>query len=178
MKKITPWTIAVFVLLLLNLGTLALMWRQGNFGPLMGPPLQPKDFLIKKLALTAPQQSKFDGLRQVHRRAIDSLNKRSHELKDSLFTLLRNPSTDNRTIDALTVKIGNASAAADKATFTHFSQFRAMLNPGQQSIFDNIIGDVLKMMSRQAPRWPQGPQHDGPMPPASPNGPPPPPPGV
>ena len=178
MKKISPWTIAVALLLLLNLGTLTLMWHQGRFGPLMGPPLQPKDFLIKKLALTAAQQSKFDGLRQAHRRGMDSLNKRSHELKDSLFTCLRDPGTDRKIIEALSVKIGNASAAADLATFTHFSQFRAMLSTSQQSTFDNIIGDVLRMMSRQAPREPQGPQPGGPMPPAGPNSPPPPPPGM
>lgn len=156
MKTSYVWTIVVVVLVCANSVILFMMWNQRQHEPHPMPPrmethMEVKDFLIKELTLTPKQVIQFDTLRTMHRKSMDSLNEKTHQLKDSLFAYLSKPATPAAVSNSIIQKIGNTSASIDAATFDHLKKLRSLLNADQQKKFDSIIMRVLHMMAHQRP---------------------------
>jgi LTXXQ motif family protein len=159
MKTSYIWTIVVLVLVCANSVILFMMWNQRRHVPHPMPPsvethMEVKDFLTKELALTPKQVIAFDTLRSMHHKSMDSLNDKTHQLKDSLFAYLSKPATPGAVPNGIIQKIGSTSASVDAATFYHFQKLRSILNADQQKKFDSVIMQVLHMMAHQGP--PQG----------------------
>ncbi|HZX59016.1 MAG TPA: hypothetical protein VFE54_09825, partial [Mucilaginibacter sp.] len=101
MKTANIWTVIVVVLLCVNSAFLVMMWQQKKTSPPGGQPRpEVKDFIIKELALTPAQTARFDSLREIHHRTIDSLNDETRRLKDQLFSNLNKPGTDATVVTA------------------------------------------------------------------------------
>ena len=52
---------------------------------------------------------------------------------------------------------------SDRITFVHFQKVRALCRPDQQTKFDEVIGEVLKMMAnnnKMPPKQAEGPPRD------------------
>jgi flagellar basal body-associated protein FliL len=161
MKTSYIWTIVVVVLVCANSVILFMMWNQRRHEPHPIPPrlethMEVKDFLIKELALTPKQTVVFDTLRSRHHKTMDSLNKKTHQLKDSLFGYLSKPANGVET-KSIIKQIGTNSALEDELTFSHFQKLRGILDAPQQNKFDSIIMQVLHMMAHQGPP----PPHEG-----------------
>ena len=153
MEKTKLLTIAVIGLLLLNLGTLAFMW--------LGKKPPPRDmrergeggrppaaaFLIKELNFDENQTVVYDRLRILQRKSQDSLQNVLRQNREVFFKGM--PTRDSSKITT----IGDIQKQFDMATFNHFREVRALCRPDQQTKFDSVIEDVLKMMApKQRPR--------------------------
>jgi Spy/CpxP family protein refolding chaperone len=148
----------VVVLLLVNTAVLAMLWLKK---PPQGPPPGggAKDFLIKELNLTTEQQKKFDALRDEHQARTKQIMDGMKELKDALVDKISAPENDSIAINDLTKQIAEKERQRDLATVNHFRSFRTILNAEQQTKFDKILREVMRMMSGQ--QRPQGPPPHG-----------------
>jgi len=165
-------TIAVVVLILLNIVTLtAFWWKKNEFNPEARPPQGGAiAFLIKELQLDSIQQQQLKLLRDEHLSASQDARRKNREAKETFFSLLEKDGITDSEIN----EAANASARYDaelaKITFSHFKKIRSICTASQQEKFDEIIHEVLRMMSGpQGPPPPRdgrqaGPHPDGPPP--------------
>jgi len=166
MKSTNLWTVIVVALVCINSITLIVMWKQTRPFPPTDSKTNVRDFLVTQLSLSKSQIEKFEVMRQAHHNKVENLNQKIHQLKDSLFGTLNNSSTGSKIVDTLTDKIGYNYALIDKTTFYHFKELRDILEPAQQKKLDEVIQQVLQMMSHPIPPHRPGP---GPLRPEGPN---------
>jgi len=150
---IWKWTVAILVLL--NLGLLATMWlkpaaQHGQEGPRMGGGERPNEMIQDKLHFTDAQTKEFDALRERHHDSIMTLQRQGQELRKQYFDMLKHPeASDSSRIDSIGNAIGNNQKQIEFVTYRHFRQVRALCDDKQKAGFDEIIDDVLRVMSRQ-----------------------------
>lgn len=175
----------ILALLVLNFGTLSFMWinrppkpehERMHEGP--GPehiehPGHPGEFLIHELKLNDTQQKDFEKLRDEHQKQMKQVFDDIRKNKDELFAMLSNPAADTNKISGLTDNIAKGQKQIELATYDHFKKVRALCDDNQKKKFDEIIGDVLKMMAMQPPGSPPPDGQKGPPPPGMEKKPPP-----
>lgn len=169
MNRTKLLTIAVVGLLVINLGTLFLVFFNKPQHPPHhgeGPPPPhgrghgPRDYMIDVLQFDEAQQKQFDLLIKDHRSKSDELNEINRELHTELYGLLKSDTINQRTMDVLTQKIAENQVATDKLNFSHFQQVKALCTPEQLKNFEELAGELSRLFG--------GPK----------GGPPPPPPGM
>lgn len=164
MKNTRLSTIVILLLILLNSVTLAFMWLDKPAcppPPVPGqnpprpprPPEGPARFLIEELKFDEMQKAEFDKLKQKHRKATRTLLDSMHIMKEKLFSGI--PSGNLQEADKDASEIASLQKRLELATFDHFRQVRALCTSEQKKHFDEITGEVLRMMA--PPRGPQGP---------------------
>lgn len=159
--------IAIALLVLVNIGTLAYLWlgKPKEMQPGNRPAGDAKNFIVQQLQLDQRQQQQFDSLRTIHFNEMNNYRKQMRELKDALFDKLKQPQ-DSGYISAAQ-QIGALQSQMDLSTFHHFKALRAICTQSQQAKFDNIIQEVLRNMGRPGGRPSEGdrrPPFDGPPP--------------
>jgi len=161
MNNVRFLKIALVIMVLINIVTIGYLWIGRPGGGMQahdaGDNRGPFRFLCDKLQLDPKQVSTYEELRNEHHNAVVKYQEHSHQLRDLYFALMQ-----SLPIDSMKVKQYADSIAADQKqiellTFYHFTKLRAICNPEQQKIFDNVIGDALKMMSGP-PHPPQPPR--------------------
>jgi len=103
----------------------------------------PEDFIIKELKFDKDQLNNFKQLSGEHHKKMRDLSKDIRELKDELFTKIRDTQVSDKTIDSITNLISNKEQIKDKLVFYHFRVLRAICNDKQKKRFDKIIKDGL-----------------------------------
>lgn len=147
---IWKWTVAI--LFILNLALLATIWFKpsADYGGAGPGEEQPNQLIQSRLHFTEQQISQFDILRERHHDSIMILQRKGRALRKEYFDNLRHPETaDSSTVDAIGSAIADNQKQIEFVTYRHFRQVRALCNEQQKVIFDDIIDDVLRMMSRQ-----------------------------
>ncbi len=157
----------ILALLVLNFGTLAFMWFNkphpprpefmfnGNPPP-PGQEERPGEFLIHELNLNQSQLADFIKLRDEHQNAMKQVIEENQKNKDELFKMISAPQVDSAKLNQVTDNIAKGQKQIELATFIHFQKVRALCDDNQKKKFDEIIGDVLKMMA-SSPPGPKGP---------------------
>lgn len=160
-SKVQALTILVVLLLLVNLVTLAGVWKyvlaNEHHGP--PPPHSPGAFLIEKLNLNEEQVKLFDGLREEHFSQMKALQEHIKVEKEALYDVLQDPNADSAKSTKHMQTIMRYEEQLERITFEHFKQVRAICNPQQQQHFDVIIDEVIRMMNRQPRKGPPPPLH-------------------
>ena len=150
------WKWLVGILAILNIVLMLNMWRKP-----MHPPMQlaggPKDRIISELKFTPDQVDLFEDLVDKHRSAMKDLKDKGRETRNQYFDLLKQEQPDEKTIEELSLLIATNQKEIEKITFNHFKDVRKLCSTQQKSKFDEIIGDVLKGMSKQGAPPPHGP---------------------
>lgn len=150
----------VIALLVLNFGTLSFMFlhKPPHPGPEMHrdglPPMhdeRPGEFLIRELNLNQNQLADFIKLRDEHQKALKQVLEDTKKNKDDLFNMLSSPQVDSAKLNQLTDNIAKAQKQIELAAFDHFKKVRALCDDNQKKKFDEIIGEVLKMMAGPPP---------------------------
>ena len=145
------WKWMVGILFVLNLTLLATIWfKPGGRqeGPRMGEGERPNEFIEKSLHFSQDQVKAFDVLRGRHHDSILMLQKQGQDLRKEYFDNLKHPETaDTNRVNAIAVSIADNQKEVELVTYRHFRQVRALCDEKQKPIFDNIIDDVLRMMS-------------------------------
>ncbi|MBS1902929.1 MAG: periplasmic heavy metal sensor [Bacteroidetes bacterium] len=191
MKRDTLLTIAIVVLLVLNIGTISYLFisRPHHMPPPPPPPMgergpmmRPDELIRSTLGLSEAQDKQYAASIETHHSAMMKLDSEFRSAADRYFQMLRgNASQSDK--DAALAAIGKAQSGKAEATYKHFEEIRALCTSEQQPKFDSIVPELTRMLLNQQPRGPQGgPMSQGrmmPPPEAGPHGmtqPPPPPP--
>jgi protein CpxP len=165
MKSSRFLIVIIIVLVLVNIITLAIMWKGQNHGEEHMPPRGPKgafDFLTKELNLDEKQMSEFKMMDEKLHKTARTIQEKNHKMHYRFFNLLKISPVDTaasaRLIDSMTM----CQSQMEILTFNHFRKVRAICTPEQQKKFDEVINKALEIMAPHPPRGPRG--NDGPPP--------------
>lgn len=122
---------------------------------------RPADFLIATLKLDDKQQEQLEILRAAHTDSAVIIRKELKGVKEAFFKLIKEPNaTDSLKLTAAK----NVSAVTEKLdllALNHFIKVRAICTKEQQKKFDDIIAQVMEMISKAG----EPPPHDENRPP-------------
>jgi hypothetical protein len=153
--------IAILGLILTNVCLLCLMFfkkpeshkvPQPSNG-LNGPRENPADRLMEELNFSKEKQTTFISLRDQHRTVMRDCQKVLANFRKDFYDQINN--LDSTKLNALSDSIAFTQKKMDFATFYHFKQVRELCDETQKKHFDEIITDLLQMISR-----PQGPNEN------------------
>jgi protein CpxP len=179
-RKINWMALGIIVLVLLNIGLVAMLWmRQQNDKPAETPQAAggPGTMMIRELSFDSLQARRFDTLRNAHHARVEQLRKDMRRLKELFFEGIRH---NEQASDSVAGAMAALQVEVDRTTYNHFRQVRALCTPDQQEKFDRIFQRILAQMGnpgRARAGGPGGqrrdrPQHDGPPGDGPPEGPP------
>lgn len=155
--------ILVILLLIANAVTLTLFWLDRSRKPEQ-PMGSPREFLSRELSLDTQQQAQYDELVKAHRQLTEELRQQVKTAKDSLFELVKDPAASDSTKQMAARTVSRLTEQIDLLTLNHFQQVRKLCTPGQQKKFDELIGEVTRMMAPPRPPGPPAPGKEGPPP--------------
>ncbi len=157
----TGWAIAIIILVVINIATLATLWYGRGGGKHHSPPNGgggAAKFLIKELAFDSTQQQAYLALVAQHQQAVRDIREQVKDAKENYFNLLADSTASGEKIKAAIDKATTMEEQIDIKTFEHFKQVRALCNSEQKKKFDAIIKEVVGMMGTE--------KHQGPPPPS------------
>jgi len=137
------YKIAIALLLLLNIGTLAFMWLNrppppGARGPFM--------FLVKATGMDKAQQATYRQLRDVHHSRMEDFQQQNRQLRGQLFDYLAQKDQNDSQVQLLADSIAAVKRQEEMLTFEHFRRVREICRPDQQLKFDAAIGEAIQSM--------------------------------
>jgi Spy/CpxP family protein refolding chaperone len=150
LKKNRLFVIIIAVLVVLNLVTISFM-------VLSPKPTERKSraevvaFVERELGLTDAQKKIFSDLREKHMQKMTAIAREQHELRRSMFDLLKQESPDQDEVRRKADAIGQKETEVALETFDHFRQLRTSCTPEQQIKLDSIIREVLRTIRPPRP---------------------------
>jgi len=167
----------VVLLVVLNLGTITLLW--------IGRPPAPdsrerqvlphqqdarlKDLLKRELKFNDEQIARYFQLRENHRQQFEKLNEEIRQLKQQMFDAVFSREPQPEISDSLLQLSLQKQAQLDRLTYQHFLDLKKLCNPDQQDQLKMLIGEFFRQQGA-----PQG-KGQVPPPPGRSEGTPPPP---
>ena len=149
MKTNRILTIAVILLLLVNVAMLVFMLKGRGHHDMKKQGGGPFDMMVKELNMTEQQQTEFKKLKDEHFTAIKPVFDSVRTLKKSLFGLVKEENLNDSLVNKYSGLISEQQAIADKLTINHFRKVRALFSGDQQKKFEDF---VQKMMQRRGPQ--------------------------
>lgn len=155
MPKTTLLTVAIVALLLLNLGTLAVVWRQrapmGHRGPGRRDGLRPEDRplhdrgparqISRLLQFDEAQERQFRTLRDRHHARTLELRREARALHRRLYLVLLDSAATIRR-DSLLAAIAANERTRATLNYDHFAELRALCRPAQRTHFRALMEQV------------------------------------
>jgi Spy/CpxP family protein refolding chaperone len=151
MKTNRILTIAVVLLLLVNVAMLIFMLKGRGHHDMKNRGGGPFDMMVKELSMTEQQQTEFKKLKEEHFSAIKPVFDSVRTLKKSLFGLVKNENVNDSLVNNFSSLVFQQQTIIDKLTINHFRRVRALFSGDQQKKFDDF---VQKMMQHRG--GPQG----------------------
>ena len=151
MKTNRILTIAVVLLLIVNVAMLIFMLKDRGHHDMKNREGGPFDMMVKELNMTEQQQAEFKKLKDEHFAAIKPVFDSVRTLKKSLFGLVKEENVNDSLVNNYSALISQQQAIIDKLTINHFRKVRALFSGDQQKKFEDF---VQKMMQRRG--GPQG----------------------
>lgn len=148
MKTNRILTIAVVLLLVVNVVMLVCMMRGRGHHGMKKQGGGPFDMMVKELNMTEQQQTDFKKLKEEHFTAIKPVFDSVRSLKKSLFGLVKEENLNDSLVSNYSGLIAEQQATVDRLTIGHFRKVRALFSGDQQKKFDEF---VQKMMQRRGP---------------------------
>jgi periplasmic protein CpxP/Spy len=162
MNRTKLLTIVIVCLLLLNFGTLGILFFSKPGGPPhggMGPGHGhggPKRVIIERLHFDEAQQKQYESLIEEHHSKTDELHDASGKLHKELYSLLTEAVPDKAKADSLVIQISENQKAMDYLNFDHFQKIRAICRPEQISDFNSLALDLSGLFGPKGPPPPPG----------------------
>ena len=149
MEKSKLLTIAVFALLLLNLGTLGfLVFGKTPAMPPHGPHREPKYQIIEQLHFDTTQQQQYEKLILGHREAISQIEEHIHMAKNRLYLQLLKDQTDNKAKDSLIDVHATYQKQIEQTHFNHFRDIKKICKPEQLDYYYDLTQELSRIFSR------------------------------
>lgn len=155
-NKILVWL--VIVLIIANAGTLTFLW-------LSRPDTResPAAFLSKELSFTQEQKNQYEAMVKEHRDSIRFLRAELKHAKEEMYLLLKDKSSNDSIGHTAVKKLSAITEQMEIITLDHFRKVRSICSSVQQEKFDQVISQMLQMMSSQR-LPPPGREQQGPPP--------------
>ena len=149
--------IAVVILVLLNVGSMGMIWQNQSKKKSINLPQQSYTngiaFLQDELGLSDEQAEIFKRLRQEHFNNTRANGQRIRQAKDLFFQSMVTADRGDENINALTIEIGELMAKQDMELFLHFQNLKAVCDESQRE----RLGKIFHQFMRQnAPPGPGG----------------------
>lgn len=145
------------LLLIANITTLTILWRDRVRGPVGGPPpAMVRNLLVRDLGFDDLQTARYDSLVDLHRGIADSLRRAIGRSKRDNLVALRDTSASDTLLEAGAARTAFLVRQLELATIRHFREVRALCRPGQRPRFDALMEEVALRMG------PEGRPHGGP----------------
>lgn len=146
-------TIAVALLLLLNLATVYLLLR--GAGHRHGGPGEhrPREIVIDRLALSAEQVKAYDELIADHRASIARQEDAMRSARADLFAGIGAQDVPAR--EALIARISGLQAGIERTHAEHFARLHALCTQAQQARFDDLMRELADHFGRRPPPGPR-----------------------
>lgn len=151
MNKTKLLTLAVVLLLIINIATLVLTLRKEPKHRHGGP----KMLIIEKLHFDGQQQRQYGKLIRWHRHHIDSLDFKIMETKNRLYRELLNQNPNLQTRDSLINTLAGYQKSIEATHFKHFQDIRNICKPEQMQDFNALTQELAQLFSK-----PRKPRHD------------------
>ena len=148
MKTNRILTIAVVLLLLVNVAMLIFMFNGRGHHDMKNRDGAPFDRMVKELNMTEQQQAEFKKLKDEHFTAIKPVFDSVKSLKKTFFDLLKEENLNDSMVSNYSGLISQQQAIIDKLTINHFRKVRSLFSGDQQKKFEEF---VQKMMQRRGP---------------------------
>ena len=148
MKTTKILTIAVVLLLVVNVVMLVCMMKGRGHHDMKKQDGSPFDRMVKELSMTEQQQTEFKKLKDEHFTAIKPVFDSVRTLKKSLYGLIKEENLNDSLVNKYSTLISEQRAIIDKLTINHFRKVRALFSGDQQRKFEDFI---QKMVQRQRP---------------------------
>jgi Spy/CpxP family protein refolding chaperone len=153
MKTNRVLTIAVVLLLLVNVAMLIFMLRSHGRHDMRGRDGGPFDMMVKELNMTEQQQTDFKKLKAEHFKNIGPVFDSIKTLKKSLFDLVKAETANDSLISKYSGLIAEQQAIVDKATINHFRKVRALFSGDQQKKFEDFVQKMMQRRGGPQGRW-------------------------
>jgi Spy/CpxP family protein refolding chaperone len=155
-NKLLTWL--VLVLVFVNIGSMIFIWmgKPKHESPIQG---SPKEFLSRELKFDEKQQVQFEKLVVEHRNQANDIRKKIKEEREEMYGLLQNPELTDSLKNSAVEKVAEATKELDLITLNHFEKVRNMCSPQQKIRLDQIMMQMLGMMS--GPQQPMRPAPQG-----------------
>jgi hypothetical protein len=147
-NKLLTWL--VLVLVVINIGSMIFIWM-GKPKHQNPPHGSPKEFLSRELKFDEKQQVQYDKLVDEHRNQANDTRKKIKEEKEKMYGLLKNASLTDSLKKSAVERVAEATKELDLITLNHFEKVRNICTPEQKTKLDQIMMQMLGMMSAQQP---------------------------
>ena len=156
-NKLLTWL--VLLLVVINIGSMIFMWmgKPKHENPGQG---SPKEFLSRELKFDEKQQVQYDKLVDEHRDQANDTRKKIKEEKEKMYGLLKSLDLTDSLKKSAVERVAEATKELDLITLNHFERVRNMCTPEQKTKLDQIMMQMLGMMSAQQPMRPLPPPND------------------
>lgn len=142
----------IFILLIINIGTLSFLWINHppkDKGPHRGGEIG--EYLMHELKFNPEQRGVYEQMREDHRNAVKALRDSVEQLRNTLFDQMGKTPTDTIHIHELADSLSHLQEKIEISTFYHFQKVRSICTPEQQIEFDQVIKEGLRMTPPPAP---------------------------
>lgn len=144
MKTNKILTIAVVLLLLVNVAMLIFMLKGRGHHEMKKRGGGPFEMMVKEMNMTDQQQTQFKKLKDDHFTAIKPVFDSIRTLKKSLFGLVKEENVNDSLVNNYSALIAQQQAIIDKLTINHFRKVRALFSADQQQKFDSITQRMIQ----------------------------------
>jgi periplasmic protein CpxP/Spy len=138
-------SIALVVLVLLNVATLTVLYFRKPMHPPHPRHEGPKAIIIERLQFDEGQVARYEELIREHRRDMGELDERMMDLRRQLY------SANKAEQDTLIQLIGNTQSAVERVNTAHFADIRALCRNEQLPWYDRLTKDLADYF-RHLPR--------------------------
>lgn len=145
MKREKFLSLAVVVLLLLNIGTIGFLFFQNSHRPPY--PVRMEKLIPESLGFDNAQVEKFDALRNEHHSQMIVLDEQNKQAMVSYLSLLKADSVKFAEKDSLEKIISGIQQQRAAVTIAHFEKLKAVCTPEQKEKFNVLIPELIRVMT-------------------------------
>lgn len=149
---------AILILVLVNIGTLGLLWHEHFKKPPQRPrdgKADPEEFFVRELQLDQEQADSVKVLRRVHFQQTDSIRFELTLLSRQMMEEVFAPSPDTVLVRELSEQIGREQSEFERRVYEHFDKIKQLCQPEQHEKLRRLILDALRA-KQPPPRGGQG----------------------
>ena len=147
MSKTKVLTIAVFALLLTNLGVLGFFFFSREHKP--NERKMPREIIIEKLHFDENQIEKYDNVIKIHQKNIRSIDDSIRNTRNELYQLLNSETIDSHKRDSLYLKFSSFQKQIEDTHFNHFLEIKSLCKKEQLSDFKNLTEELSKIFNNR-----------------------------
>jgi len=145
----------VVLLVVLNLGTITLLWlgRPAPPPPVLNPGNSGSEharleaLLKKELKFDGKQIKQYFQLREKHRQQLQQLNREIRKLKKQMFDAVFSKDPQPTLSDSLLNLSLQKQAELEQLTYRHFLELKKLCDPNQQNQLKLLVGEFFRQQN-------------------------------